>query len=77
MKDAEQARLRSILHELSNVMTGVLVSGGLLRLALRGDAREQRATEVCDGGERGAALVREAQTLLSTPQERLSQVGNR
>lgn len=64
MTNGEQERLRSILHDLSNVMTGVLISGGLLRLALHGDSRDRHAEEVCEAGERGAALVREARTLL-------------
>ncbi|MDT8070780.1 MAG: hypothetical protein ROO76_21680 [Terriglobia bacterium] len=71
MRDSEQERLRSILHELSNVITGVLISGGLLRLGLRGDAREHHAADICEGGERGAALVSEARSLLpaETPLE--------
>ncbi len=67
MTDRAQERLHSILHELSNVMTGVLMSGGLLRLALRGDEREHHAADICEGGERGAALVREARDLLPPP----------
>ena len=69
MTDAEQEQLRSILHDLSNVMTGVLMSGGLLRLALRGDGREHHALDVCDRGERGAALVRQARRLVTPPEE--------
>lgn len=78
MTDGEQEKLRSILHDLSNVMTGVLMSGGLLRLALRGDGREHHATDVCDGGERGAALVREARGLVTPPADRIEnvEVGN-
>ena len=71
MTEREQDRLRSILHELSNVITGVLMSGGLLRLALRGDDREHHAMDVCDGGERGAALVREARGLVTPSAERI------
>lgn len=73
--DGEQEKLRSILHDLSNVMTGVLMSGGLLRLALRGDGREHHAMDVCDDGERGAALVREARGLVTPPAERLESSG--
>jgi len=69
--EREQERLRSILHDLSNVMTGVLMSGGLLRLALRGDDREYHAMDICDGGERGAALVREARGLVTPSAERI------
>lgn len=74
MTDGEQEKLRLILHDLSNVMTGVLMSGGLLRLALRGDGREHHATDVCDGGERGAALVREARGLVTPCAERLENI---
>ncbi len=56
-------RLRMILHDLSNLLTGILVSGGLLRQALRGDGREHYATEVCEGGERAAELIREAREI--------------
>lgn len=77
MTDVEQEKLRSILHDLSNVMTGVLMSGGLLRLALRDDDREHHAMVVCDGGERGAALVREARGLVTPPDERLENVDTR
>lgn len=76
MTDGEQEQLRSILHDLSNVMTGVLMSGGLLRLALRGDGREHHALDVCDGGERGAALVRQARGLV-TPSEERAELGDR
>ncbi len=71
MTEGEQERLRCILHDLSNVMTGVLMSGGLLRIALRGDRREYHAADVCEGGERGAALVREARVLVATQEEPL------
>jgi hypothetical protein len=50
------------------------MSGGLLRLALRGDGREHNAADVCDGGERGAALVREARSLVTPPDERIENV---
>lgn len=75
MTDSDHEQLRSILHDLSNVMTGVLMSGGLLRLALRGDGREHHALDVCDGGERGAALVRQARGLVTPPEER-SEIGD-
>lgn len=64
-------RLRHLLHELANVFTGVLVTGGLLHHALDGDLRQRYTGEICTGGERGAALVREARTVLLHPSERL------
>jgi len=64
-------QLRHILHELSNLLTGILVTGGLLQLALKGDRRHHYAVELCDGSERGATLVREARTLLTTPEDRI------
>jgi nitrogen-specific signal transduction histidine kinase len=69
MTESEQERLRSILHELSNVMTGILINGGLLRLALNSDDRKNHADHICEGGERGAELVRQARSLLPTPLE--------
>lgn len=61
-------KLRGILHDLSNVVTGVLVSGGLLKQALAGDSREIYAARLCEAGERGAALVRDARALCTTPE---------
>jgi signal transduction histidine kinase len=64
-------QLRHILHELSNLLTGILVTGGLLQLALQGDRRQHYAVELCEGSERGATLVREARTLLTGPGDRI------
>ncbi len=69
MERDEREELRHIMHELSNLLTGMLVTGGLLRLALQGDRRERYAADVCEGGERGAVLVREARSLLASPDE--------
>lgn len=71
MEQPEREQLRHLLHELSNLLTGVLVTGGLLRIALKGDRRERYAADVCEGGERGAALVREARALLTAPEDLL------
>lgn len=67
----ERERLRHILHELSNLLTGVLVTGGLLREGLRGERLERYAADVCNGGERGAVLLREARALVMVPEDRL------
>jgi signal transduction histidine kinase len=64
-------QLRHILHELSNLLTGILVTGGLLQLALKGDRRQRYAVELCEGSERGAMLVREARTLLASLGDRI------
>lgn len=64
-------RLRHLLHEMANVFTGVLVSGGLLQQALRGDRRQRYCDEICSSGDRGAVLVREARQILLAPSERM------
>lgn len=69
--ERDNERLRYIMHELSNLLTGVLVSGGLLKQALKGDRREHYVAEICDAGERGAGLVREARGLLHSAVEQL------
>lgn len=73
MKDGERDKLRFILHELSNLLTGMLVAGGLLRQAMKGDRRQHYAEAVCDGGERSAALVREARSLLTPAEEQFQE----
>ncbi len=64
-------QLRHLLHEMANVFTGVMVSGGLLQQALRGDQRQRYSNEICNGVERGAVLVREARQILLAPSERM------
>jgi nitrogen-specific signal transduction histidine kinase len=73
VEDGDRDKLRSILHELSNALTGMLVASGLLRQAMKGDRREQYAHEICEGGERSTALVREARNLLTPPEEMLQE----
>lgn len=75
VNDDERDKLQFILHELSNLLTGVLVAGGLLQHALKGDPREHYAREVTEGSERCAALVREGRNLLTPPEERLQTTG--
>ena len=70
--NAEQ--LQRMLHDLSNLLTGILVTAGLLQLALQGDRRQHYAVEICAGSERGATLVREARALLTDPEDQLSEV---
>lgn len=74
MEEPTTEQLRRILHDLSNLLTGILVTGGLLQLALQGDRRQHYAVEICEGSERGAALVREARALLTSPEDRLTEV---
>jgi hypothetical protein len=40
-----------------------------LKQALKDDRREHYAAEICDAGERGAGLVREARSLLNPVEE--------
>jgi len=53
-----------MLHELANVFTGILITSGLLAQSL-GDSDQARfAQSICELGERGSGLVREARALL-------------
>jgi signal transduction histidine kinase len=62
----ERQDLRHALHELSNIMTGLLMNTGLLSIALRGNDKLRRyAEDIAQAGERGAALVREARNLVN------------
>ena len=67
----EVRRLRHLLHEMANVFTGILMTGGLLHQALEGDLRQRYTGEICTGGDRGAVLVREAREVLLAPAERM------
>ncbi len=69
--EEEVRNLRHLLHEMANVFTGILVTGGLLHQALEGDLRQRYTGELCTGGERGAALVRQAREVLLAPSERM------
>jgi hypothetical protein len=62
-------RIRHVLHELANVFTGMMVTGGLLHQALKGDLRQRYTGEICTGGDRGAELVREAREVLMKSEE--------
>ena len=67
----EVRHLRHLLHEMANVFTGILMTGGLLHQALEGDLRQRYTGEICTGGDRGAVLVREARQVLLAPSERM------
>jgi hypothetical protein len=67
----EVRHLRHVLHELANVLTGMMVTGGLLHQALKGDLRQRYTGEICTGGDRGAELVREAREVLMGSEESL------
>ena len=56
--------MRRLMHELSNVLTGVMISGGLLAQYLEGNALRHYAAGVCEGCERGGALLRELRSHL-------------
>jgi hypothetical protein len=64
LEEEDIGKLRHLLHELANVFTGLLVSGGLLHRALEDDLRQRYSAEICAGGERGAALVRASREVL-------------
>ncbi len=69
MEEPTTEQLQRILHDLSNLLTGIMVTGGLLQLSLQGDRRQHYVTEICEGSERGAVLVREARTMLTNPED--------
>jgi signal transduction histidine kinase len=62
--------LRKLMHELSNVTTGILISSGLLAQLLAGDERRRYCEQINEAGERTAVLVREAHALLN-PEEQV------
>ena len=49
--------LRKLMHELSNVTTGILISSGLLAQLLIGDKRRRYCEQINEAGERTAVLV--------------------
>ena len=70
-------KLRHALHELANVFTGIMVTGGLLHQALKGDLRQRYTGEICAGGDRGADLVREAREVLMGSEGSATSAGER
>jgi len=70
--------IRQSLHELANILTGVLIAGGLLAQFLESGSLQQYASNVCESGERGSALVREirSQLLASCGEREVGVKGN-
>lgn len=60
--------MRHRLHELANVFTGVMIAGGLLSQNLEGGSLERYASNICEGSERGCALVRDIRSQLLAAQ---------
>ena len=56
--------MRRLMHELANVLTGVMISGGLLAQYLEGNTLRHYAAGVCEGCERGCGVVRELRSQL-------------
>jgi nitrogen-specific signal transduction histidine kinase len=56
--------MRYRLHELANVFTGVMIAGGLLSQHLEAGSLRCYASNICEGSERGCALVRELRSQL-------------
>lgn len=56
-QDGVRAMRRS-LHELANVLTGVMIAGDLLSLHLAAGRLQPYAADICAGIERGCVLVR-------------------
>lgn len=51
--------MRHDLHELANVLTGVMMSGGLLAQQLGPSPLNHYTTDICECSERCSALVRD------------------
>jgi hypothetical protein len=56
--------MRRCLHELANVFTGLMIAGGLLAQRPELESLQRYVTDLCDGSERGSALVRELRSQL-------------
>jgi len=56
--------MRRGLHELANVFTGLMIAGGLLSQRPELESLQHYVTDLCDGSERGSALVRELRSQL-------------
>jgi nitrogen-specific signal transduction histidine kinase len=61
---SEVQAMRHRLHELANVFTGVMIAAGLLSQYLAGGSLAAYASNICEGSERGCALVREIRSQL-------------
>ena len=61
---AQAAAMRRLMHELANVLTGVMISGGLLSQYVQEHALRQYAAGVCEGCERGCEVLRELRNSL-------------
>jgi hypothetical protein len=64
LDSSEVQTMRHRLHELANVFTGVVIGAGLLSQYLERESLRQYATDICEGSERGCALVRELRSQL-------------
>ena len=64
LDSSQVTAMRHLMHELANVLTGVMISGGLLAQYLEGNALRHYAAGVCDGCERGGGLVRQLRSQL-------------
>ena len=56
--------MRHNLHELANVFTGVKLAGDLLSQHLEAGSLQYYVSTICEGSERGCALVREIRSQL-------------
>jgi len=62
-------RLRKIMHELSNVATGLLISAGLMAQSSPPSELRRYCEQISEAAERGAELVRESRRLLRQARE--------
>ena len=68
--------MRHRLHELANAFTGVMIASGLLSQYLEGGSLQHYALDICEGSERGCALVRELRSQLLAARGEVEAVSN-
>jgi len=56
--------MRHCLHELANVFTGLMIASGLLLQRPEMESLQHHLANLCEGSERGSALVRELRSQL-------------
>lgn len=64
LSTAAVREMRHDLHELANVLTGVMMSGGLLAQQLGTSPLNHYTSDICECSERCSALVREIRGFL-------------
>lgn len=77
LETSEVQAMRHRLHELANVFTGVMIAAGLLSQYLEGGSLQHYAADICEGSDRGCALVREIRSQLLAASGETEAAGSR